>query len=102
MTSKKHVARALPALPPRVDPQLRPLLAAIKEVLEVQVGHRGEDLDKAVTFRDLTESGIGMVPKKVLVDIVTFFVTPIHQTTVQESSLSQLSTPLSYFSMHAF
>ena len=24
----------------------------------MQVGHRGEDLDKAVTFRDLTESGI--------------------------------------------
>jgi len=61
MTSKKHVARALPALPPRVDPQLRPLLAAIKEVLEVQVGHRGEDLDKAVTFRDLTESGIANI-----------------------------------------
>ena len=58
MTSKKHVARALPALPPRVDPELKPLLTAIKEVLEVQVGHRGEDLDKAVTFRDLTESGI--------------------------------------------
>jgi len=61
MTGKRHVARALPALPPRVDPQLRPLLAAIKEVLEVQVGHRGEDLDKAVTFRDLTESGIANI-----------------------------------------
>ena len=58
MTSKKHVARALPALPSRVDPELKPLLTAIKEVLEVQVGHRGEDLDKAVTFRDLTDSGI--------------------------------------------
>ena len=56
--TKKHIARALPALPPRVDPELKPLLTAIKEVLEVQVGHRGEDLDKAVTFRDLTESGI--------------------------------------------
>jgi len=55
MTSKKHVARALPALPSRVDPELKPLLT---EVLEVQVGHRGEDLDKAVTFRDLTDSGI--------------------------------------------
>ena len=56
--TKKHIARALPALPPRIDPELKPLLTAIKEVLEVQVGHRGEDLDKAVTFRDLTESGI--------------------------------------------
>ena len=58
MTTTKHIARALPALPPRIDPELKPLLTAIKEVLEVQVGHRGEDLDKAVTFRDLTESGI--------------------------------------------
>ena len=58
MTKIKHIARALPALPPRIDPELKPLLTAIKEVLEVQVGHRGEDLDKAVTFRDLTESGI--------------------------------------------
>jgi len=61
MTGKRHVARALPALPPRVDPELKPLLTAIKEVLEVQVGHRGEDLDKAVTFRDLTESGIANI-----------------------------------------
>ena len=58
MTTTKHIARALPALPPRIDPELKPLLTAIKEVLEVQVGHRGEDLDKAVTFRDLTDGGI--------------------------------------------
>ena len=64
MTTIKHNARALPALPPRIDPELKPLLTAIKEVLEVQVGHRGEDLDKAVTFRDLTESGIANLGNK--------------------------------------
>ena len=56
--SRKTKISALPALPPNVDPQLKPILHAIKEALEVQVGHRGERLDKAVTFRDLTESGM--------------------------------------------
>ena len=56
--SRKTKITALPALPPNVDPQLKPILHAIKEALEVQVGHRGEQLDKAVTFRDLTESGM--------------------------------------------
>ena len=56
--SRKTKISALPALPPNVDPQLKPILHAIKEALEVQVGHRGEQLDKAVTFRDLTESGM--------------------------------------------
>ena len=56
--SRKTKITALPALPPNVDPQLKPILHAIKEALEVQVGHRGERLDKAVTFRDLTESGM--------------------------------------------
>jgi len=53
---------ALPQLPTSVDPKLRPILAAIKEALEVQIGHRGEDVDKAVTFRDLIDSGIVSLP----------------------------------------
>lgn len=81
MTDKKHVARALPALPPRVDPQLRPLLAAIKEVLEVQVGHRGEDLDKAVTFRDLTEGGIANFRNRGIGSTLLPIINPGDQTT---------------------
>jgi len=56
--SRKTKITALPALPPNVDPQLKPILHAIKEALEVQVGHRGEQLDKAVTFRDLSDAGM--------------------------------------------
>lgn len=56
--SRKTKISALPALPPNVDPQLKPILHAIKEALEVQVGHRGEQLDKAVTFRDLSDAGM--------------------------------------------
>ena len=59
--SRKTKITALPALPANIDPSLKPILNAIKEALEVQVGHRGEQLDKAVTFRDLTDSGIATI-----------------------------------------
>jgi hypothetical protein len=62
MTDRKTKIPAIPAVPPKVDPQLKPLLNAVKEALEVRVGHRGDSLDKAVTFRDLTDSGMVTVP----------------------------------------
>ena len=56
--SRPTKVTAIPAVPSQVDPKLKPILTAVKEALEIQVGQRGEALDKAVTFRDLTESGI--------------------------------------------
>jgi len=56
--SRPTKVTAIPAVPSQVDPNLKPILTAVKEALEIQVGQRGEALDKAVTFRDLTESGI--------------------------------------------
>jgi len=39
---------------------------SIKENLDVIVGHRGDPLDKAITARDLLESGIATLPSGVL------------------------------------
>ena len=45
---------AIPAVPNDVTPAMRGFLSAMREVLQVQSGQgRGDDLDKAVTFRDL-------------------------------------------------
>lgn len=53
---------SIPSIPSRLDGQLRSVLQALKEALEIQVGHRGEDLDAAVTFRDLTDANMINLP----------------------------------------
>lgn len=40
------------------DPTLRQLVTAMKEVIEVGLGQRGDELDRAATLRDLTEAGV--------------------------------------------
>jgi len=60
--SRKTNVPAIPVIPSQVDPLLKPIIGAMKEALEVQVGQRGDDLDKAVTFRDLTDSGMVTLP----------------------------------------
>jgi len=44
------------------DPQLQKTLDAIVERIEVLDGIRGDSLDKAVTYRDLGESGFTIIP----------------------------------------
>lgn len=45
---------AIPPVPPGIPVDLRPLLSALREAVQVQAGHgRGDKLDSAVTFRDL-------------------------------------------------
>ena len=59
MASKPKLP-AIPAVPNDVTPGLRGLLSAMREVLQVQAGQgRGDELDKAVTFRDLGLTSIG-------------------------------------------
>ena len=60
--SRKTKIPAIGSIPSGIDARLRSVLQAIKEALEIQVGQRGEDLDKAVTFRDLTDSGMIETP----------------------------------------
>lgn len=60
--SRETKITAIPPIPPLTDRQLSKTLTAMKEALEVRVGHRGDSLDKAVTFRDLAESGMITIP----------------------------------------
>lgn len=50
--------KSLPPVSPKVDPQMRPLLDAFKEIVETGEGIRGNPLDRKLTLRDLIDSGI--------------------------------------------
>lgn len=51
--------RTLPPVPPKAPSELRPLIAAMTEILETGEGVRGDPLDRKLTLRDILESGIG-------------------------------------------
>ena len=51
-------------IPPKTDRELKIALDAIKEALEVRLGRRGDPLDRAVTLRELSDSGIVKVRNK--------------------------------------
>ena len=51
--------RTLPPVPPKAPSELRPLIAAMTEILETGEGVRGDPLDRKVTLRDILDSGIG-------------------------------------------
>lgn len=51
--------RTLPPVPPKAPSELRPLIAAITEILETGEGVRGDPLDRKLTLRDILDSGIG-------------------------------------------
>lgn len=57
MTSKR-VTFTIPEPPKDASPQLRAMLAAMKEAVEVRLGRRGDPLEEGVTKRDLVEGGI--------------------------------------------
>ena len=51
---------AIHTVPANLDPDLKRLLESLKEALEVRLGRQGDALDAAVTWRDLTESGLAI------------------------------------------
>lgn len=51
--------RTLPPVPPKAPSELRPLIAAMTEILETGEGVRGDPLDRKLTLRDILDSGIG-------------------------------------------
>lgn len=48
----------LPPVPPKVPVELRPLFAAMAEIIETGEGVRGDKLDRKLTMRDLLDGGI--------------------------------------------
>lgn len=49
---------ALKNIPPKTDRELKIALDSMKEAVEVRLGRRGDPLDRAVTLRELVESGL--------------------------------------------
>ncbi|KII34837.1 hypothetical protein NL64_06110 [Pseudomonas fluorescens] len=54
----KKVTFTIPEPPKDASPQMRQMLAAMKEAVEVRLGRRGDPLEEGVTRRDLLEGGI--------------------------------------------
>lgn len=50
--------KTLPALSPKVPAELRPLFAAMAEIIETGEGVRGNKLDRKLTLRDMLDSGL--------------------------------------------
>ena len=49
---------AIPPIPSNVDPQLKTYLSAVDEALKVRLGRVGDPKDRAVTVRELIDSGL--------------------------------------------
>jgi hypothetical protein len=54
---------ALPEIPSDASPSTKIWMAAVKEALEVRLGRRGDKRDRAVTLRELIESGLAKALK---------------------------------------
>ena len=50
--------KTLPALSPKAPVELRPLFAAMMEILETGEGIRGDKLDRKLTLRDMLDGGL--------------------------------------------
>ena len=55
MTTRR---KTLPALSPKAPAELRPLFAAMAEILETGEGVRGDKLDRKLTLRDMLDGGL--------------------------------------------
>lgn len=55
---KKTRRKTLPALSPKAPAELRPLFAAMAEILETGEGVRGDKLDRKLTLRDMLDGGL--------------------------------------------
>ena len=49
---------ALKNIPPKIDRELRDTLESMREAQEIRLGRRGDPLDRAVTLRELVDSGL--------------------------------------------
>lgn len=56
--ARSNRRKALPPVDPQTDRKTRPFLEAIKEILEVGDGVRGDPMERKLTVRDLVDSGL--------------------------------------------
>ena len=57
-TVKKTKVPAIIDIPADLDPKIKRVLESLKEVLEVRLGRRGDPRDRAITLRELIDSGL--------------------------------------------
>lgn len=81
MSSKTKVP-SVPEVPANVDIGLRRFLDAVRQVIQVREGDRGNALDAAVTFRDLIEGGLA-----------TFSATGTSGRTITPTAITDLTAP---------
>ena len=58
MSTKGTKVPAVKNVPAKTDPELRSMLDSVKEAVEVRLGRRGDPRDRAVTLRELIDSGL--------------------------------------------
>ena len=58
MSGKGTKVPALKNIPPKTERELKGSLDSIKEAVEIRLGRRGDPLDRAVTVRELIDSGL--------------------------------------------
>ena len=58
MATSKTKVPAIKNIPAKVDRELKGSLDSIKEAVEIRLGRRGDPLDRAVTIRELIDSGL--------------------------------------------
>ena len=49
-----------PKVPIALPPEVRKYLEALSEVVEIRVGRRGDPRDRAITLRELIDSGLAL------------------------------------------
>ena len=57
-TDRPTKVPGFPKTPANVDPQMRQFLEAIVEALDIRLGRKGDPTDRAITLRELIESGL--------------------------------------------
>ena len=65
MASTPTKVPGLPAIPSNASPDLKAYLKALGEALEIRLGRRGDQRDRAITLRELIDSGLAKELKSV-------------------------------------
>jgi len=76
MTIRPTKVPGFPKVPASADPQTRQFLAALVEAVEIRLGRKGDPIDRAITLRELIESGLAKRLKETPFDPNNVGVTP--------------------------
>ena len=76
MTIRPTKVPGFPKVPASVDPQTRQFLAALVEAVEIRLGRKGDPIDRAITLRELIESGLAKRLKETPFDPNNVGITP--------------------------